>query len=126
MDAEHLMYEVRGAAFRVHATLGPGLLESIYQAALYYEIGKSGLAVAREVPLPVTYDGIALGEGYRLDLLVERQLILELKSVDVLLPVHHKQLLTYLKLAQLRFGLLINFNAASLDAQNLVRKVNGY
>ena len=126
MDIENLMYEVRGAAFRVHAALGPGLLEGIYQSALLYEVRKSGLAAEREVPLAVVYDEVALGEGYRLDLLVERQFIIELKSVDVLLPVHHKQLLTYLKVANLRFGFLINFNCASLDSDNLVRKVNGY
>ncbi len=119
------MYEVRGAAFRVHSALGLGLLESIYQAALLHELRKAGFNADREVPLIVTYDNVTLGEGYRLDLLVERQLIVELKSVECLLPVHHKQLLTYLRIAKLRFGLLINFNSASLDSANLVRKVNG-
>ena len=112
------------AAFRVHTALGPGLLESVYEAALAHELRKEGLLVATQVPLPVMYDGVRLELGFRLDLLVEHKVIVELKSVDALLEVHHKQLLTYLKLSGLKLGQLINFNVSSLR-DHIIRKVNG-
>lgn len=110
----------------MHRRLGPGLLESVYQAALAYELRKTGLRVREQVELPVTYDEVRLEVGCRLDLLIEESVIVELKSVDVLLNVHHKQLLTYLRLSNCKLGLLINFNADSLDDTNMVRKVNGW
>jgi GxxExxY protein len=98
------------AAFKVHKSLGPGLLESVYEVCLAHEIGQSGLSVDRQVALPVIYDNIRMDAGLKIDLLVEDSLIVELKAAEVLLPVHEAQLLTYLKLTGHRLGLLINFN----------------
>jgi len=98
------------AAFAVHSKLGPGLLESVYEVCLAHELEKRGLVVERQVVLPVYYDGIRLDAGLRLDLLIESCLIVELKAVETLLPVHKAQVLTYLKLTGHRLGLLINFN----------------
>jgi GxxExxY protein len=98
------------AAYAVHIALGPGLLESVYEACLVHELKKRGLSVASQVSLPVVYDGVRLETGLRLDLLVEDCLVVELKAVDVVLPVYHAQVLTYLKLTGHRLGLLINFN----------------
>jgi GxxExxY protein len=98
------------AAYAVHRGLGAGLLESLYSGAFCHEIGKRGLAYARQVPVPVMYDGVELGDGLRLDVLVEELVICELKTVDALHPVHTAQLLTYMKLTGKRLGFLINFN----------------
>jgi GxxExxY protein len=98
------------AALTVHRALGPGLLESVYSICLAHEMRKRGIQVLRELPLPVVYDGIRLDAGPRLDMLVDDCVIVELKAVEQLLPVHHAQLLTYLKLTGHRLGLLINFN----------------
>ncbi len=98
------------AAYSVHNALGPGLLESVYEACLAHELKKRGLKIASQVSLPITYDGIRLDAGLRLDMLVEDCVIVELKAVDALLPVHQAQVLTYLKLTGHRLGLLINFN----------------
>ncbi|MBK9271255.1 MAG: GxxExxY protein [Saprospiraceae bacterium] len=125
MELNELSYTIRGVIFQVHNRLGPGLLESVYEAALYYEIQKMGLNVRTQVPVPVIYDEMDLGLGFRMDLLVENQLILEIKSVDALHDVHKKQLLTYLKLAKLKLGLLINFNVATLvDKISIIRVIN--
>jgi len=97
-----------------HAALGPGLLESVYEVCMAHELAKNGLSVARQVPLPVVYDELKLDAGFRLDLLVENRLVIELKAVEVILPVHQAQLLTYLKLSRYRLGLLINFNVPVL------------
>jgi GxxExxY protein len=98
------------AAFRVHKELGPGLLESVYEVCLAHELGKRGLPVERQVMLPVVYDGVKIEAGLRIDLLVGGKLIVELKAVENLLPVHKAQVLTYLKLSRHRLALLINFN----------------
>jgi GxxExxY protein len=98
------------AALTVHRALGPGLLESVYSVCLAHELRKRGCRVLREVSLPVSYDGILLDTGLRLDMLIDDCLVVELKAVEQLLPVHHAQLLTYLKLTGHRLGLLINFN----------------
>lgn len=98
------------SALQVHRTLGPGLLESVYEAVLAYELEKRGLHVRRQVPIPVIYEAIHIGEGFRADLLVEGKVIVELKSIEEVAPVHKKQLLTYLRLCGLHLGLLINFN----------------
>ena len=111
------------AAFKVHSALGPGLLESVYEAVLAYELRKDGLVVETQKPIPVLYDEVRLDLGFRLDLLVENKVVVELKSVETLLPVHHKQLLTYLKLANYKLGLLLNFNPVLLKDQ-LSRLVN--
>jgi len=102
------------AAFKVHTNLGPGLLESVYEACLAYEIRKNGMAVETQVALPVIYDGVQVEAGIRIDMLVEKCVIVELKSVDNMIPVFEAQLLTYLKLANYRLGYLINFNVAHL------------
>ncbi|HEX8327509.1 MAG TPA: GxxExxY protein [Hymenobacter sp.] len=123
MELNELTKAILGAAFRVHTVLGPGLLESVYAAALVYELRKRGLQVAAEVSIPVLYEGVDLGLGFRADLVVEEQVILELKSVQALAPIHSKQLLNYLKLTGLPIGLLLNFNTISLRDQ-IVRLVN--
>ena len=119
--------EVTGAvvdgAIKVHSVLGPGLLESAYQACLAYELRKRGLEVASQVELPVMYDAITIDLGYRIDLLVEASVVVELKTVTKLLPVHEAQLLSYLKLGKFQAGLLINFHAARLK-DGIQRMVN--
>lgn len=125
MSSNELTYKIRGAAFTVYRTLGPGLLERVYQEAMAYQLTKDGLSVQCEVPVPVVYDGHVLSTNMRLDLLVEDAVIVELKSVDVLLPVHKKQLQTYLKLSKRHVGLLINFNVPTMDGSAIVRCVNG-
>ncbi|EHC08472.1 GxxExxY protein [Fischerella thermalis] len=102
--------QVVDAAFQVHSTLGPGLLESVYELCLEHELTKRRLSVEKQVPLPVLYDNLYIEAGFKVDLLVDRCLIVELKAVETLLPVHTAQLLTYLKLSKCRLGLLINFN----------------
>lgn len=103
-----------GAAIEVHRHLGPGLLESAYEECLCWELTQTGLAVQRQVPLPLVYKGVTLELGYRLDVVVEGSLVLELKTVDALLPIHEAQLLTYLRLSGLRKGLLLNFHTARM------------
>lgn len=102
------------SAFKVHRQLGPGLLESVYHTCLLHELKKSGLKTESQKVMPVIYDGLKLDAGLRLDIVVQGQVILEIKAVEALLPVHQAQLLTYLKLTGLRLGLLINFNTALL------------
>ena len=109
-ETEALAREVVDSSLAVHRSLGPGLLESVYEVCLDYELRKRGVDVEREVALPVEYDGVRLDAGLRLDLLVGRRVVVELKAVEALLPVHKAQVLTYLKLTGHRLGLLINFN----------------
>src|SRR3954465_9631603 len=109
---EELSRSLVDCAFKVHHALGPGLLESVYEACLCVELGKRGIRYDRQVPIPVIYDGQKIDAGLRLDLLIDKLLIVEVKAVDRLLPIHQSQLLTYLKLADLRLGLLVNFNVA--------------
>ena len=124
MTENEIAHEIVDAAFKIHTTLGPGLLESVYEAVLFHELKKRGLQVERQAPMPVVWDGLRLDEGYRADLIVERKVIVELKSVEKIAPVHGKQLLTYLRLADLRLGLLINFGEA-LIKNGIQRVVNG-
>jgi GxxExxY protein len=124
MTENDISYIICGCIFKVYNALGPGLLESAYEASLKYEIEKSGLAVLSQVGLPMMYENVKIDVGYRLDLLVENKVIIELKSVETLLDVHHKQLITYLKLSGIKLGLLVNFNAGDI-AKNIFRKVNG-
>ena len=112
--ADPLTGRVVACAIKVHSALGAGLLEGVYEVCLAHELSKSGLAVQRQLPLPVSYDGVRLDAGYRIDLLVENTVIVEVKSVDKLMPLHTAQLLTYLRLARLKTGLLINFNVTHL------------
>ena len=96
--------------YKIHVKLGPGLLESVYEAILYHELVKRGLNIERQKPLPVIWDGIVLDIGFRADLIVENKVILEIKSVEQIIEIHGKQLLTYLKITKMKLGLLINFN----------------
>ena len=105
---------VIGCAMKVHRTLGPGLFESAIEPCLAHEMTKAGLEFERQVTVPLIYDGLNLGRGFRVDFIVERELIVEVKCVERLLPVHDAQLLTYMKLTGLRKGLILNFNAALL------------
>ena len=114
MKENDLSYSIRGAAFKVHSALGPGLLESVYEAALMYELQKKGLEVQAQVGFPVYYEEEKLDLGFRIDLLVENKVIVELKSVESLTGVHFKQVQTYLKLTDIKLGLLINFNSMPL------------
>jgi GxxExxY protein len=125
MIENDISYIIRGCIFKVYNNLGPGLLESAYIAALAYELNNMGLKVRTEVGLPMIYESINVNVGYRLDVLVEDRVIMEVKSVEPLLPVHHKQFITYLKLSGLKLGLLINFNSADIS-KNIFRKVNGF
>ena len=111
-----LSYRVIGCAMEVHRVLGPGLLESAYQRCLAYEFDNRGIAYKAEYPLPVSYKAIDLDCGYRLDFFVEDRIVLELKSVEKLLPIHEAQLLTYMKLISVKEGLLLNFNALRLKS----------
>ncbi len=124
MHENEIAGHVMRAAFRVHTALGPGLYESVYEAALAHELRKLGLLVETQVALPVVYDGVRLEVGFRLDMLVEHKVIIELKSVMELAPMHSKQLLNYLHLSHLKLGLLINFNVPSLR-DHIIRIVNG-
>ena len=112
------------ACYRIHVILGPGLLESVYEAVLAHELQKRGLKVIRQQWLPVVYDGVVLEEGFRADLIVEDLVIIELKSVETILPVHKKQLNTYLRLSGKRLGLLVNFGS-NLIKDGITRIANG-
>ena len=124
MTENELSYEIRGCIFSVYNNLGPGLLESAYEAALAYELTKKQIAIGVEVGLPMVYEELRLDIGYRLDIVVENKVIIEVKSVETLLDVHHKQVITYLKLSGLKLGLLVNFNCADIS-KSIFRKVNG-
>jgi GxxExxY protein len=125
MNENDISYKIRGAAFKVFNSLGPGLLESVYEKALTYELGVLGLEVKNQAGMPMNYMDITLDCGFRLDILVNDSVIIEIKSVDALMDIHHKQLLTYLKLSNKKLGLLINFNAISLDRSSMIRIING-
>lgn len=119
-----LSKQVLDAAFAVHNELGPGLLESSYQACLMYELQKRGFSVEAQVPVPLIYNGQQLVDvGYRIDILVENELVIEIKSVEAIAPVHRAQLVSYLKLSGRRLGLLLNFNVEQLR-DGIVRRVN--
>lgn len=109
-----LTSRVIGLAFGVHRELGPGLLESAYEECLCFELKQDGIAYARQVPLAIVYKGVRLDCGYRLDIVVQRELIIEIKSVDQLMPIHEAQILTYLRLSKHKVGLLMNFNMVAL------------
>ena len=125
MTDNEISYKIRGAIYNVYNALGPGLLESVYEAALCYQLRKEGLKVENQVRLDVMYDGVVLPVDFRLDILVEDSVIIELKSVEELKPIHHKQLMTYLRIANKHLGLLVNFNTNSIN-EGIIRKVNGY
>ncbi|WP_089090642.1 MULTISPECIES: GxxExxY protein [Nodularia] len=124
MTENEIAKEVVDAAYKIHTKLGPGLLESVYEAVLTYELESRGLWVVRQQPIPVVYEGIRLQEGFRSDLIVEDKVIIEIKSLEAVHPVHKKQLITYLRLANKRLGLLINFGE-ELIKDGITRLVNG-
>jgi GxxExxY protein len=124
LTAEETAKVVLDAAFKVHTVLGPGLLESVYESALALELVKSGCTVERQKPIPVSYDGTPLEIGFRADLIVNGLVLVELKSVETILPVHKKTVNSYLRLIPLQLGLLLNFNEAHLK-DGLIRIVNG-
>lgn len=124
-ELNNLSGSVIESAFKIHSLYGPGLLESAYEAILVYELTKKGLSLKRQPPMPLVHEGVTLDTAYRLDIVVEDELIIELKSVENLTETHHKQLITYLKLSDKRLGLLINFNVASLR-DGIHRKVNHF
>lgn len=125
MEINDITFKIRGAIFTVHKELGPGLLESVYEAALAYELDKCGLSFKTQIGVPVTYKGENLDIGFRLDIIVEETVIIELKSIEAIHGVHYKQLLTYLRLAKKPLGILVNFNVSSLvDKVSLIRIIN--
>jgi len=124
MDENDLSYQIRGSISTTYNTLGPGILESACEAVLAYILTENGLQVEQQVQLPIIFNDIELDAAYRIDLLINRLIIVEIKSVENLAPGHHKQVLAYLKLSGLKLGLLVNFN--SVDIKNSIfRKVNG-
>ena len=123
MEFDPLSRRVLGCAIEVHRHLGPGLLESAYQSCLAYELTQHEIPFCREVDLPVQYKGQRLDCGYRMDFVIDEQLVLELKSVDKLVPIHEAQLLTYMKLANISIGLLLNFNVLRLKDGGIKRFV---
>ena len=123
MDTSILTEKIIGCAIKVHRSLGPGLLESAYQECLFFELKKAGILVEKEKSLPLVYEDVKLDCGYRIDLLIENQIVVELKSVDALNDVHTAQVLTYLKLSNCKIGLLINFNVP-LIKNGIKRVVN--
>ena len=124
MNINQVSGGVVNAAMKVHSALGPGLLESAYKSCILHELRKRRLNVVSEVPMPVFYDGMKMDVGYRADLIVEDMVLVELKAVDVLAPIHEAQLLCYLKLSGRKVGLLINFNVVHLK-DGIKRMVNG-
>ncbi len=113
-ELNKLSYTIIGCVYKVHGELGPGLLESTYEVCLEHELLKANLNVKRQFALPVIYDSIQLDAGYKIDLLVENSIILELKAVDEIAPIHKAQLMTYVKLSELKLGLLLNFNVRDM------------
>jgi GxxExxY protein len=124
MKENEISYLIRGCAFKVHRVLGPGLLESVYETALSYELVNSGLLVQNQLGIPMMYGDIKFDFGFRLDILVNDLVIIEVKSVGTLQDIHQKQLLTYLKLLDKKLGILINFNSLSLDGSSMIRIAN--
>jgi len=121
MTENEISYKIRGAIFKVYNKLGPGLFESVYESALYYELTKLDLNVQRQLAVTIPYDEIILDIAFRIDLLVEGKVIVELKSVEDLSPIHYKQIATYLRLTNKKLGLLVNFN--TLNILNEIKRV---
>ncbi len=121
MKDDDLTYQIIGCAYRVHSALGPGLLESAYEACMSHELKLQGILFERQKPLTIDYYGEILDAGYRLDLLIERRIIVELKAVTEIIPIHQAQMMTYLKLSKLKLGLLLNFNV--LDMKKGIKRL---
>ena len=125
MEFDRLGEAILGCAVKVHRALGPGLLESAYESCLAHELAKAGIGFERQLSLPVVYDGLCIDAAYRLDLLVERRIVVEVKAVEKIAEVHRAQLLSYLKLGGFHLGYLLNFNSALMKG-GIVRLLNGY
>jgi len=123
MNENEISYKIIGIALELHNNIGPGLLELVYENALYFDLKQSGLNVACQVPMPFIYKDVKMEVGYRIDIVVESKVLIEVKSVETLAPVHYAQTLTYLKLSGLKLGLLINFNVKALK-ESIHRIVN--
>jgi len=123
MDENDISYKIRGSIYKVYKTFGPGLLESVYVMALASDLKNEGLNVKIEVPIPVYFNEEKLGVGFRMDLLIENKVLIEVKSVENLAEVHHKQVITYLRLSELKLGILVNFNVDDIN-EGIYRKVN--
>ncbi|KIQ18072.1 MULTISPECIES: GxxExxY protein [Flavobacterium] len=125
MTENEISYLVRGAIFKVYNNLGPGLFESVYESALFYELTKTDLQVQKQVEVIIPYEEIILDPAFRIDLLVENKVIIELKSVEDLAPIHYKQLSTYLRLTNKKLGLLVNFNTLNIldDIKRVANKI---
>ena len=124
MEYNEITFYSRKTIFNVYNELGPGLLESVYEKVLIYELNDLGLKVQSQIPVPIIYKNIPFDTGFRSDLIVENKVIVKIKSVEEISPVHHKQLLTYLKLSGYKLGILVNFNTDCID-KSIVRKING-
>jgi hypothetical protein len=124
MEENDISFKIRGCIFKVYNLLGPGLLESGYEAALVFELKKINLVAETQVLIPVVYSDIKLDLGFRADIIVEKRVLIEIKSVENIAEVHHKQVLTYLKLTGIKLGLLVNFNSNEIS-HSIYRKVNG-
>jgi GxxExxY protein len=124
MNEEEIGHSILGAAIKVHSALGPGLLESAYEACLVYELEKLRLRTSRQVSIPLRYEELSIDNGYRIDLLVEDRVVVELKAIEQILPVHRGQLLSYLRLGGFKLGYLLNFNVP-LMRDGITRLVNG-
>jgi GxxExxY protein len=125
MHENEISREIVDAAYRIHRRIGPGLFESVYERLLRYELERRGLLVVTQHPVPVIYDSIQIDEAFKADLIVQRKVIVELKSVDAIAPIHKRQSLTYLRLSELRLGLLINFNVDLITKNGITRIANG-
>ena len=123
MTEKEVAKEIVDVAFKIHSSYGPGLLESVYEAIMVHELGKRGLTVTRQQPIPLVHENIRMGVGFRADLIVHGKVVVEIKSIEMIGPVHKKQLLTYLRLTEKRLGLLINFNV-ELIKNGISRVVN--
>ena len=123
MTENEISYLIRGAIYKVYNNIGPGLLESVYETALVYELRKIGLNVKSQLGLPFIYEELKMEVGFRIDIFVENKVIVEVKSVEHLAELHYKQLLTYLKLSEVKLGLLVNFNTSEIN-ENIIRIIN--
>ncbi len=124
MDENDISFIIRGVIFKLYNLFGPGLLESVYEALLKYELEKEGLHVATQVALPVYHEGVKIDIGFRMDMVVNGKVIIEIKSVEEIHKIHHKQVLTYLRLSGLKLAILVNFNTDDIE-KSIIRKVNG-
>jgi len=124
MNENEISFYIRKSIFSVYNELGPGLLEKVYEKVLALELKKNGLSVKTQVPIPITFKGIFIDSSFIADIIVEEKVIIEIKSIPEIINVHHKQLLTYLKLTKLKLGILVNFNTDYID-KSIIRKING-